>query len=371
MTTVTTTPFGRRPVTAGQVKLTALAARPAPCPGVDKWQVLDDLTTAASAFGLGHRTLSVLQVLLSFHRERELTDGASLIVFASNARLSERAHGMPDSTLRRHLAALVEAGMIARHDSPNGKRYARTGSGGEVVRAFGFDLRPLLVRSAEIAREARQVEAVAARCVLLREEVILLLRDAEKLAEFAGSDALFDASRLIRRDLRRRLDEVDLIGLRDRLRALVERVTDEVRPEVDKPVETIELSACDSENERHKQDSDKTLIESERPLDIDLRGVLNACPDVLPYAVRPVRSWEDFTRLMAGLAPMSGVDVATWREACRLMGPVGASVTVAAIVQRIGAIRSPGAYLRTLARKAGEGGFSPETLVRSMQARSA
>lgn len=37
--------------------------------------------------------------------------------------LSGRAHGITGTTLRRHLAALVEAGLISRKDSANGKRY--------------------------------------------------------------------------------------------------------------------------------------------------------------------------------------------------------------------------------------------------------
>ena len=38
---------------------------------------------------------------------------------------------------------------IVRRDSPNGKRYARKGRGGEIKLAFGFDLAPLVVRADE------------------------------------------------------------------------------------------------------------------------------------------------------------------------------------------------------------------------------
>ena len=79
-----------------------------------------------------------------------LKDGQPLIVFPSNASLSERAHGMAESTLRRHLASLVGAGLLIRRDSPNGKRFSRKALDGE-RRAFGFDLRPLLVMAADIA----------------------------------------------------------------------------------------------------------------------------------------------------------------------------------------------------------------------------
>lgn len=125
------TAFGR-PKSATQVS----------CEGPDKWALLDRLTTAADCFELSHRTLTVLKALLSFLPSRHIPDGAAGIVFASNARLSERLHGMPESTLRRHLAQLVRTGLIARHDSPNRKRFARN-RGGAIALAFGFDLSPL------------------------------------------------------------------------------------------------------------------------------------------------------------------------------------------------------------------------------------
>ncbi|MGZ2845964.1 plasmid replication protein RepC, partial [Pseudomonas aeruginosa] len=84
-----------------------------------------------------------------------------LVVFPSNQQLALRAHGMPASTLRRHLAALVDAGLIIRRDSPNGKRYARKGRGGEIELAFGFELSPLVVRAEEFEILAAEIEADA------------------------------------------------------------------------------------------------------------------------------------------------------------------------------------------------------------------
>ena len=87
--------------------------------------------------------------------------------------------------MRRHLTSLVEAGLIVRHDSPNGKRYAARDQAGAIVRAFRFVLRPLLVRAEEIGETARAVRAAAERCRALRERSVLMLRDAAKLLAFA------------------------------------------------------------------------------------------------------------------------------------------------------------------------------------------
>ncbi|MFC7397453.1 plasmid replication protein RepC [Chelatococcus sp. GCM10030263] len=95
---------------------------------VHKWTLFRDLTEAKDRLGVTDRALAILQALLSFHQETALTSG-DLIVYPSNRELALRAHGIAPATLRRHLSALVDAGLIIRRDSPNGKRYARKGQG--------------------------------------------------------------------------------------------------------------------------------------------------------------------------------------------------------------------------------------------------
>jgi len=388
MQRLTTTSFGRRPVTAAQLEAVARLDRPAPVASIDKWELLTQLTAARESYELSDRTLRVLAVLLGVHRERELIDGSSLIVYASNATLCERAHGMPESTLRRHLAALVASGLIARHDSPNGKRYKRRDASGSVVRAYGFDLRPLLLRAGEIAHHARAAEIRRNEIALLREEVVLLIRDASDLAQLGraseldeGLDAIEDAVILAKRQLRRKLGLEDLSTIRDRLQPLVAALVEKLTPEVeaDDPV-TPELITLDSQNERHIQVSDKTLIDLKertteppkaKPAEKALSPILTACPDVLPYAEKHVSDWTGFVQLMARVAPMAGIDASTWHEACRAMGPEDAATTLAGIVQNVGTIRSPGAYLRSLSRKAREGGFTPDAMISSLQRKAA
>ncbi|MCR8550565.1 replication initiation protein RepC [Salipiger sp. P9] len=373
MQRVTTTPFGRRPVSACQMATCARMDRPAPVTSIDKWEVLSWLSAARESFGLSDRTLRVLSVLLSFHGPRELNETDGLIVYASNARLSERAHGMPESTLRRHLATLVEAGLLIRHDSPNGKRYLRRDTDGGALRAFGFDLRPLLHRCGEFAAEARAADQRRNEIALLREEFVLLMRDAAKLTDLADDDnTLQDFLTLGKRLLRRKLTLDELTRMRDTLKpmveALVEKLTPET-PEID-PV-TPEMSALGNQNERHIQDSDKSLIDLKAPQRKSLSPILRACPDVLPYAEKGLHSWEEFVQLMARMAPMTGIDRATWQEACRSMGSVDAATTLAGIIQRIGSIRSPGAYLRSLSKKARDGGFDPDDMIAALSRRAA
>lgn len=94
-------------------------------PATDKWKLYRSVCEARPLLGVTDRSLAVLNALLSFYPKSELAGDADLVVFPSNAQLSLRAHGMAEQTLRRHLSALVDAGLIIRKDSPNGKRYAR------------------------------------------------------------------------------------------------------------------------------------------------------------------------------------------------------------------------------------------------------
>ena len=107
----------------------------------NKWTVYHDLCAAKLRLGLPDRSLTVLEALLTFHPETVLT-GDDLIVFPSNDRLALRAKGMAPTTMRRHLALLVDAGIIIRRDSPNGKRFARKTAGGSISPGLRLRSRP-------------------------------------------------------------------------------------------------------------------------------------------------------------------------------------------------------------------------------------
>jgi replication initiation protein RepC len=116
------TPFGRRAMTLALVKGQLANRQSKPTGNIDKWRVYRDACESRQRLGVTDRALAVLSALLSFYPEQELSSERALVVFPSNAQLSLRANGITGTTLRRHLASLVEAGLIIRNDSPNGKR---------------------------------------------------------------------------------------------------------------------------------------------------------------------------------------------------------------------------------------------------------
>src|SRR5271154_7488913 len=176
-----TTPFGRRSLTLAHVAAQMAASARQPDKVVHKWRIFRAICTARPALCVSERSLAVLNALLSFHPETTLAAEDDLIVFPSNEQLCLRTHGMPPSTLRRQLAALVDAGLIVRRDSPNGKRYARKGRGGEIKLAFGFDLAPLVVRAEEFEGMAQEIEAEIRAIKLAKERITLCRRDIAKM----------------------------------------------------------------------------------------------------------------------------------------------------------------------------------------------
>lgn len=352
-----------------------------------KWALLRDLAKGRAAFGVSDRDLTVLQALLSFHPGDEIADTGAM-VFPSNAALAERAHGMAESTLRRHLAALVAAGLILRHDSPNGKRYAARDPDGGIARAFGFDLAPLARRAAEIADMAADVRAAEARLKRLRELVVLRLRDAAQLVAYGLEavpglwDDLSDAVTLMKRDLRRKLDAEALEQISQRAADLLEAINARISRN------TEETDGNDAKNERQIQYSNRNPYDSdlsnengkaaggqpdlpkaepaEPDLKLPLHLVLRACPDLLDYTPHGIRHWHELIAAAAFVRGMLGISPDAWDEACHSMTPPVAAIAVACILQRATDISKPGGYLRALSRKAAMGEFSPGPMVMAL-----
>lgn len=380
---ISTTPFGR------QLSLAMVAARVRVenCPPdtiAEKWKVLDNLREAKDALGVSDRALSVLNALLTFHQDTTLALEGDLIVYPSNRALLLRANGMAPATLRRNLAALVQAGLVIRRDSPNGKRYARKGEGGQIEQAFGFDLSPLVARAAEFEKLAAEARAAAKARYLLREEISLLRRDISQTILMSLEEGLpgpwrdlSDRFRALGGMPARNADVLLLEGLAKDLRALWRDVdkclTDHLKKE--------NMSTNESHTERHHQNSNTNPSnESENGYRVEEEGivspdpeapkqpvrafplglVLQACPDIAMYTRggEGIATWRGLSEAAAVVRPILGISPSAWAEACEVLGHDNAAITLAAILQRAEAIRSPGAYLRHLTQRARANQFS-------------
>ncbi|MBY2925863.1 replication initiation protein RepC [Rhizobium leguminosarum] len=378
-----TTPFGRRPATLALVKRQIEMSKIKPGKTADKWKVFRDASEARELLGLQDRSLAVLDALLSFHPDTELRQDAQLIVFPSNTQLTLRAHGIAGATLRRHLALLVEAGLIVRKDSANGKRYARKDKAGAIDSAFGFDLSPLLMRTDELAMMAQQV--VADRFALRRakENLTICRRDVRKLISAAieeGASGNWENIEAM---------YVGLVGRIPRAPTLsdVNSILDEMELLLQEAVNILELQRKDENNstngdqsERHIQNSNTESInelepgsengqgakavDDDRPKREPVRNfplgmVMRACPEIAIYGPGgTIGSWREMMGAAVIVRSMLGVSPSAYQEACEVMGPESAATAIACILERAGHINSPGGYLRDLTRKAARGEFS-------------
>ncbi|KFI24452.1 plasmid replication protein RepC [Paenirhodobacter enshiensis] len=380
------TPF-RRTMDAALLQHVSHPPAPPSGEGISKWDALRELTTGRIRFGLSDRDLTVLQVLISFYPAADLRPGEPLVVFPSNATICARLNGMPCSTMRRHVARLVDSGFLIRRDSPNGKRYLRRG---EI--AFGFDLAPLLNRIDEIRTAAEAVRAEEARLAALRESLSLMRRDLcglvalgrierPALPVWDDCDALLTTLVPM---LRRKLSAPELERLQEFLSDALDRVRGTLVVPVSVNTDTVaeEMSTRDAENEQHyhksnseshdlKPTAKNQALPRREQTTPTLPDVLSRCTELRNYAPDGIPTWPKFVETVETVRPMMGIAEPVWADAKRTMGPVEAAIVLATMLERYERYRSPGGYLRTLTRKSAERAFSSATMVRALDRQAA
>ncbi|WP_454854055.1 plasmid replication protein RepC [Rhizobium binxianense] len=409
------TPFGRRSMTLGMLASQYEARSIAVGTKRDKWKLFRAICEARPYLGVSDRALTVLDALLSFFPDNEISEERGLVVFPSNMQLSLRARGMAPATLRRHLAVLVDAGLILRKDSPNGKRYARRGRDGQVDQAFGFSLAPLLARAEEFEQLAARILADRELLRSTKERLTLCRRDLAKLIETALEAELPGDWSRIHAAFRGLLAGIPRAATTENITPILEEMEllrEEVLNTLEKQLNSPKISARESQTERHIQDSHPEFIfESEpgskreqdaqfarnqkpqsRPGGLPskqndngqrqtgavepaatklktfpLTLVLQACPEISLYGPGgEIRSWRDAMSAAIVVRSMLGVSPSAYEEACTVMGPENAAIVMACVLERAGHINSPGGYLRDLTRRAEKGEFAIGPMVMAL-----
>jgi len=384
-----TTPFGRRSLALAHIASQMAAKQRSPEAAANKWLVFQDLCAAKLRLGLPDRSLTVLEALLTFHPETVLT-GDDLIVFPSNDRLALRAKGMAHTTMRRYLALLVDAGIIIRRDSPNGKRFARKTAGGSISQAFGFDLAPIVARAAEfktladeVATDRRALQYARERISLARRDIVKIiatgLEEGVPIPAAGQGPSTWEAVHALYRAIAARIPRArgltDIEPIAEELTALAQRLLNILETHI----KTIKMAANERQSGRHIQNSSTNRLPELEPSlqegraaraepnqqpsaateqSYPLGMVLKACPDLADYAKDGISNWRDFLAAAAVVRPMLAISPSAWEEAQTVMGEAAAGVVVACILQRTTAIKSAGGYLRELTRKAEAGQFS-------------
>ena len=393
-THISTTPFGRRSMTLGMISSQVTAKAMPAGVSVHKWHVFQNIKETRMALGATDRALAILDALLSFHPDTALYGDSALIVWPSNEQLIRRANGMSPATLRRHLANLVDCGLVIRRDSPNGKRFARKGQGGEVEQAYGFDLSPIVARAEEFKDLAEAVRAEAKAYRLVRERLTICRRDIVKMIETGIEEGVQANWGRVQQTYQSIVSQIPRTAPRQVLEAIAADLDDlwaEVRDALESFVKAKNLNANESQIERHIQNSKpdyksesesgsgikdeasgnaeitdniRSLPRRELPLTI----VLDACANML-WLVKGgggIRNWREFLAAAEVARPSLGISPSAWEEARTAMGEQQAAIAVASIYQRADQINSAGGYLRNLTEKAKAGKFSVWPMVMAL-----
>ncbi len=408
-----TTPFGRRPMTLGMLANQHQAETSVAGVARNKWKLFRSVCEARTTLGVTDRALTVLDALLSFYPKDELSSGAGLVVFPSNNQLSLRARGMTPSTLRRHLAMLIEAGLILRKDSPNGKRYARRDREGEIDQAYGFSLAPLLAKAEQIEATAAHVAQERHLLRVSKERLTVCRRDVAKLITTALNENLPGDWETLQARFDTIVGQIPRVATANRLDAILVAMTDlrnAVVNQLETHVNAENMRANESQNERHIQDSHpESHFELERSLEntrcveskdcsgassaeatglasftqssvqvgsveppapvksLALSQVLQACPQIAAYAPGGmIRNWKDLISATTVVRTMLGISPSAGSDACNVMGPQNLAIVIACLLEKAETINSPGGYLRDLTKRAQQGKFSVGPMVMAL-----
>lgn len=329
----------------------------------DRFNLIEVVRKASTALGLKAPIIATLDALLSCLPPKRSHN----FVFASNATIAFKRNGISDRTIRRHVAQLAEAGLLARSDSPNRKRFSKSDrSTGSVLR-FGFDLSPLFKSYDQICAMAEDCAKQASHISFLRTKVRCAIARTMELDGLS-----IDAENALRA-LRRKLTAEELYCILDDLVSVEENQGMDCGAKMS--IEA-EMSATDGQNVRHHHNSKKELIDSdvaEKSEDphlqhhqISIGSLVGACKEAASYLQRPAESLSDVIGHARTLAPMMGIDSTTYRAAEDRLGELRTAITVWGLLQMQGKIRQLGAYFRAITTGKRSAAFDPWAMINTL-----
>lgn len=327
--------------------------------------VVATLRNAAPLLGLSASVISTLDAMLSCLAPKRNHH----VVFASNATLTFRRNGISDRTIRRHIAALLDIGLLVRRDSPNRKRFTKHNTREGKALRFGFDLSPLFARLHEIAAMAAEVLKEREKVEYLRCKIRAAANQC--LQHDPNDEKAIYTLRVLRRKLS--LSDCELLLAQQSI-TIIDAETEEVVINCS----TAPMTGNDGQFVRHHHKSNIEDIDKEEPPTVEqtanlstdepitIPELLAACPEAAQFSPKKVATVEDVVAHARTLAPMIGISSHNYEAAQERLGAPRAAMTVWAIMQFHRKIKSVGAYFRSITTGNKSSNFCPETLVRRL-----
>ncbi|NTF97897.1 plasmid replication protein RepC [Rhizobium rhizogenes] len=368
-------------------------------------QALQVAKRYASAIGLKAAKIALVDQLFAFSKAVDWSSTETTpVVWPSNELLARRL-GIKISTLKYHLAGLVEAGLICYSDHPTYQRRGRRSEDGRIIEAHGINLSPIAARYSELLDladaaeyEARQCKGLSNRRTLLRRSIAAIIEAARRELGSLSEDWNSLLARLDRLRERRAQGSAELADVVDALQALraeaaalLEALYDsrdsntavaKIRPP-QTTAETPDSESCnDKRNCADAQYIDKSCAKGamayeEKPLDTpppSKRKTQSAEPDddIVNVSLPLLRSafvhlfemvpevfdhWAVFRSSGGLLCRLCYINPQVYQEAMEVLGQDLAIVALALTAERNanGSVSNPGGYLRELVNRGRQG----------------
>ncbi len=155
---------------------------------VEKSSLAMALKRSAPVLKITGTPYQILDILLGMVRKQDLKAGGRPLVAISNEKLADYTD-RSQRTVSRCLKRLVEAGVLAYADSPNGRRFVRRDSEGAVDYGYGLDLTPACNRLQELQAMAQAFQEQLKQDKQARRRVIARARAITDLARLLGKSA--------------------------------------------------------------------------------------------------------------------------------------------------------------------------------------
>lgn len=164
---------GNRPPPTGHVRksyghfdgaIAAATFRGLPEGIVHPKQMLEPLRRCGSRLPFPREALATLELLFDYTKLSDWEQGGTPLVFPGNAELAG-CLGVTERTIRNHLSALEQAGMISILRGPGNRRMPVWNGAGEIIAAYGINLAPVAEQmehlkgvSVELAERRRRMK---------------------------------------------------------------------------------------------------------------------------------------------------------------------------------------------------------------------
>jgi replication initiation protein RepC len=350
-------------------------------------QLLAAFKEAAPQLGISPRLVHAVDWLFRFTQPQDWEEGSRPIVWPS-ARMQQQSLGLSPTQAKAINRRLIELGLIAMKDSPNGKRYGKRDPKGRIVEAYGFDLSPIAARYAEFRRFAAEGRAERQAMARLRRRATIARKGIVQILDTAAEYGIEGEEwQMLARDmvaLTRALRDVERLEEMELGVASLERRQNTARERLEQLLGAVDSDPKGAENRPHynnyqagsypEQDTVIAAKESsgggERPAPsrpepgvrkqpergmedgIAPDELVQFAPKLKPYLRGPRPTWSDIVDAADYLRGDLDVSKSLWAEACGTMNRYRAAVALAIVsTKEPGHLRSPGGYFRGMVAK--------------------